>query len=79
MTDQSGSGPTSSGPNEPPKPARGDVVELIIAVLAGAAFTYLLLQPAPADRPMWQTIGLFVMLAVAISRIIAFFGRRFGK
>lgn len=79
MTDQSGSGPTPSGPGGPPKPARVDVVEFIIAVLAGAAFTYLLLQPAPPDRPMWQTIGLFVMLAVAISRIIAFFGRRFGK
>lgn len=79
MTNQSGSGPTPSSPSEPPKPARVDVIEFVIAVLAGAAFTYLLLQPAPPDRPMWQTIGLFVMLAVAISRIIAFLGRRFGK
>jgi hypothetical protein len=55
------------------------VAELIIAVLAGAAFTYLLLQPAPPDRPMWQTIGLYVMLAVALSRIVAFFGRRSRK
>lgn len=79
MTDQSGKGPTPPGPGEPPKTARVDAVEFIIAVLASAAFAYLLLQPAPPDRPMWQTIGLFVMLAVALSRIIAFLGRKFGK
>lgn len=79
MAEQSESGPTSRGPGEPPKAARGDVAELVVCLLAGAAFIYLLLQPAPADRPMWQTIGLYVMLAVALSRIIAFFGRRFGK
>jgi hypothetical protein len=79
MAEQPGSGPTSPGPGGPPKAARGDVVEFIICVVAGAAFVYLLLQPAPADRPMWQTIGLYVMLAVALSRIIAFFGKRFGK
>jgi hypothetical protein len=79
MPEQSGSGPTSPGPGGPSKAARGDVVELIICVLAGAAFVYLLLQPAPADRPMWQTIGLYAMLGVALSRIVAFFSRRFGK
>lgn len=79
MTNQSGGGPTPSGHNEPPKPARVDVAELIIAVLATAAFAYLLLQPTPPDRPTWQTIGLYVMLVVAISRIVAFFSRKVGK
>lgn len=79
MTHPSGNGPTSPGPGEPPKGARLDTAELTICVLAGAAFIYLLFQPTPADRPTWQTIGLYVMLAVALSRIIAILSRRSGK
>ena len=79
MTNQSGGGPTPSGPGEPPEAVRIDKAELVVCVVAAVAFVYLLWQPAPPARPTWQTIGLYVMLAVALSRIIAILSRRSGK
>ena len=61
MAVQPGNGPASSGSGEPPKATRGDLTEMIVCVLAAAVFTYLLVRPPP-DRPVWQTIGLLLML-----------------
>ena len=76
MAVQPGSGPSSSGSGEPPKAARGDLIEMILGALVALACLYFLLQPSASERPIWQTIAIFLFLAAGVSRVISYFGKR---